>query len=95
MKIFEAITLHNAGPRCQNCAHFQNDPALIEQTYPGLTTMSSGYASVRDWDGLCNYHQIYLSGRDSCVSFAAGVVEFDHDNAWSPNGSPAGTKSHH
>jgi hypothetical protein len=76
MKIFQSLEFHQTGPRCQNCAHFQSDPALIEAAYPGLTTMSSGYASVRDRDGLCNYHQIYLSGRDTCASFEAVELEF-------------------
>ena len=59
------------GPSCQNCAHFENDPALIEAVYPGLTAMSSGFASVRDRDGFCNYNQLYLSARDSCPHFAS------------------------
>jgi len=77
MKIFSSIQLGNtgpianSGPSCQKCAHFKNDPALIEEVYRGLTAMSSGFASVRDRDGLCNLHQLYLSARDSCPSFAA------------------------
>ena len=69
MKIFNSIQLSNSGPICQHCKYFQNDPALIEKEYPGLTVMSSGFASVRDQDGLCNYNQIYLSARDSCSKF--------------------------
>ena len=68
MKIRNAIQLHSAGPTCRQCAHFQIDPAAIEQTYPGLKIMSSGYASVRDQDGFCNFHQLYLSARDRCAS---------------------------
>lgn len=69
MKIFNPIGSGNSGPSCQDCAYFQNDPSHIEAAYPGLTTMSSGFASVRDRDGLCNYNQIYLSARDSCPHF--------------------------
>jgi hypothetical protein len=69
MKIFNSIQLNNSGPICQDCAHFQNDPAIIEETYPGLTVMSSGFASVRDQDGFCNHNQLYLSARDSCPHF--------------------------
>ena len=58
------------GPSCQNCVHFENDPAHIEDVYRGLTAMSSGFASVRDRDGFCNYNQLYLSARDSCPHFA-------------------------
>jgi hypothetical protein len=77
MKIFSSIQpggpgpITNSGPSCEQCVHFQNDPAFIESVYRGLTAMSSGFASVRDRDGLCNLHQIYLSARDSCPSFAA------------------------
>jgi len=66
MNILNAIQLRHTGPTCRQCAHFQNDPAAIEKAYPGLKTMSSGYASVRDQDGFCNFHQLYLSARDSC-----------------------------
>jgi hypothetical protein len=79
MKFFNSIQLTNSGSRaiCKNCEHFQNDPALIEKTYPGLTIISSGYASVRDQDGLCNYNQLYLSARDSCPHFASRTFRPD------------------
>jgi hypothetical protein len=70
MKILSSIQIRNEGPVCQGCIHFCNDPALIEALYPGLTTMSSGFASVRDQDGICNYHQLYLSARDGCQKFS-------------------------
>jgi len=66
---------------CQKCAYFQNDPGLIEEVYPGLTTMSSGFASVRDRDGLCNYNQIYLSARDSCPHFTPYAPELNQEAA--------------
>ena len=70
MKIFDLLQLGNSGPVCRECVHFENDPAIIEKTYPGLNIMSSGYASVLDRDGICNYNELYLSARDSCPSFA-------------------------
>ncbi len=69
MKIFNSIQLNSTGPVCRDCAYFQNDPALIEETFRGLTVMSSGYASVRDQDGLCSFHKLYLSARDRCPDF--------------------------
>jgi hypothetical protein len=68
MSIFKFIEVHSStqAPACRNCVHFQNDPIHIETVYPGLTIMSSGFASVRDRDGLCTYHQLYLSATDSC-----------------------------
>lgn len=71
MKIFDFVKLRNSGEICEKCAHFQNEPALIEKEYPGLTSMSSGYASVRDRDGLCNFSQVYLSAGNSCPNFTA------------------------
>lgn len=56
---------------CGNCTHFCNDPAAIEATFPGLTTMSSAYASVRSNDGLCARHDVYLAFTDTCRDFSA------------------------
>jgi len=67
--MFQSITLSRSGPRCQNCVHFKNEPALVEEVYRGLTAMSSGFASVRDRDGFCGRHQLYLSARDSCPAY--------------------------
>jgi hypothetical protein len=43
---------------------------VIEKEYPGLTAMSSGFASVRADDGLCRLHDLYLSSWDTCSSHA-------------------------
>jgi len=72
MKYLKFIQQCDSGQTCQNCAWFQNDPAIIEEVYRGLRAMSSGFASVRDRDGFCNYHQLYLSARDSCPQFCSG-----------------------
>jgi hypothetical protein len=77
MNIFKSVQIRNTGTTCQKCVHFENDPAAIEKTFPGLTVMSSGFASVRDRDGLCNYHQLYLSAGDSCESFAQRTSQLD------------------
>ncbi|WP_461452455.1 hypothetical protein [Mucilaginibacter sp.] len=74
MNIFDFIQKDNTGPSCGQCTHFQSDPAIIEKIYPGLNIMSSGYASVRDQDGLCDLNEIYLSARDSCPGFKARVI---------------------
>jgi hypothetical protein len=69
MKLLKAFQTNSSGQICQNCAHFQNNPALIEEIYSGLTAMSSGFASVRDKDGICDHHRLYLSARDGCRDF--------------------------
>jgi hypothetical protein len=77
MKILKAIQLRSSGPVCRDCVHFQNDPKRIEDTYQGLTAMSSGFASVRDRDGFCNFNELYLSARDSCAGFTPQNPEND------------------
>ena len=47
--------------------------------YPGLTTMSSGFASVRDGDGFCTCNQLYLSARDCCPRFTPRVKEYGRE----------------
>ena len=75
MKIFSAIGTNKSKQNCGACAHFQNDATLVEKVYPGLTSMSSGFASVRDMDGFCGYNELYLSARDSCRHFTPRVAE--------------------
>ena len=61
-----------ASPRCcGRCKHFRNAPAAIEAAFKGLSAMSSGHASVRAHDGLCDLHDLYLSFKDCCADFAA------------------------
>jgi len=79
MSLLNFIQLRNTGSTCQHCIYFKNDPAYIETTYPGLTVMSSGFASVRDKDGVCSYHQIYLSAGDSCTHFTDCTIELELD----------------
>jgi hypothetical protein len=58
---------------CGSCRHFRNDPAYLEAAIPGLSSLSSGAASVRADDGLCLHRDRYLSARASCAHFAAAV----------------------
>lgn len=71
MKITNFIKLNHStdDPVCLKCTRFENDPKAIEKAYPGLKIMSSGFASVRDSDGFCNFNQLYLSAWDSCPHF--------------------------
>jgi hypothetical protein len=55
--------------RCGNCVSFRNDRAYLEAAMPGLTSMSSGDASVRADDGICLRHNRYLSAWASCADF--------------------------
>ena len=57
--------------RCVACRHFRNSPEYIEATFKGLSSLSSGYASVRKDDGVCEKHGIYLSAMASCEEFSS------------------------
>ena len=56
---------------CRSCAHFQNDPQEIERQLRGLTSMSSGYGSVRADDGLCLRHDWLCRASAVCPDFKA------------------------
>ena len=58
-----------ATARCGGCIHFVDDGAAIEAAFPGLSALSSGYASVRFDDGLCTRHEIYLPATATCPAF--------------------------
>ena len=55
---------------CRSCAHFRNDPAWLERTLPGLASLSSAYAAVRDEDGLCLAHGRFTGARQVCPTYA-------------------------
>jgi Pyruvate/2-oxoacid:ferredoxin oxidoreductase delta subunit len=55
--------------RCAVCTHFCNDPAFLESSIPGLTSFSSGYASVCSDDGICVRHGRYRAARSCCPDF--------------------------
>ena len=54
---------------CLNCVYFNNSPAYIESVFKGLTALSSGYASVKKDDGICQLRDEYLSSDNKCSSF--------------------------
>jgi hypothetical protein len=56
--------------QCAACVHFRNDPDYLETAFKGLTSLSSGYGSVRGDDGICTLHDRYLSARSSCADFS-------------------------
>ncbi|HUI96579.1 MAG TPA: hypothetical protein VLX44_12555 [Xanthobacteraceae bacterium] len=60
---------------CRTCRHFRNDAAFLEAAFAGLTSMSSGYGSVRAEDGICLRHDRYLRAHASCADHAPRVAE--------------------
>ncbi len=54
---------------CVNCKFFINDPDRVEQAIPGLTALSSAYASVRADAGICSRHDRFLAPWCQCKDF--------------------------
>jgi hypothetical protein len=54
-------------PHCATCAHFENAPEMLERLVPGLQSLSSGFAAVRDQDGLCSLHERFLPASAGCA----------------------------
>ena len=54
---------------CLNCFYFNNNPEYIEQVFPGLIVLGSGYSSVKRDDGICQINDRYLSGNNVCNGF--------------------------
>ncbi len=55
---------------CSDCRHFQADPASIEAAFPGLSSLSSAYSSVRGDAGLCLRRDLFVAPSKRCEDFA-------------------------
>ncbi|HEX8949738.1 MAG TPA: hypothetical protein VF790_12285 [Dissulfurispiraceae bacterium] len=55
--------------KCISCNFFDNDPVLIETSFPGLISLSSAYASVREDAGICSRHGLFVSSWRGCKDF--------------------------
>jgi hypothetical protein len=51
---------------CAQCRHFNGTPLDIEAALPGLSSLSSAFAAVRDRDGLCALHDRYVAASSVC-----------------------------
>jgi hypothetical protein len=54
---------------CGACRYFRNDPGYLGSAIAGLSSLSSGAASVRADDGLCSRHDLYLAAGNVCARF--------------------------
>jgi hypothetical protein len=64
-----------ADAACRNCRHFFNASPAIESALPGLSSLSSAYASVRADDGVCSLHDRYIAAESLCASHASRPVK--------------------
>jgi hypothetical protein len=51
---------------CRTCRYFEQRAPLIESMLPGLSALSSAYASVRAGDGLCTLRDRYAAESSGC-----------------------------
>ena len=58
-----------SGEACRFCDGFVNEPDLLEEAIPGLTSFSSAYGSTRSDDGLCRRHDRYVRASFSCSDY--------------------------
>jgi hypothetical protein len=56
----------NTQQKCLNCRHFRNDPQYLESIFKGMSSLSSGHASIRMDDGVCEAREQYLSADYLC-----------------------------
>jgi len=56
--------------QCRSYQHFRNDAEFIEAAFGGLTSLNSGYGSVRSDDGICLRHDRYMSAQSACGDFS-------------------------
>jgi len=66
-----------AAKECRSCRHFRNDAAAIEAAFAGLTSLSSGFGSVRSDDGICLRHDRYLSARSFCPDYSPATAHLE------------------
>jgi hypothetical protein len=66
-------------PSCLDCSQFNSAPLEIEAALPGLASLSSGYASVRSNDGLCNFHDRYVAASSVCAQYRNPAVRTAHN----------------
>jgi hypothetical protein len=55
--------------RCGNCRHFEDDPAVLEEYFKGINSLSSVRGSSRGDAGICSFHKRYLLPVHSCSDF--------------------------
>jgi hypothetical protein len=55
--------------RCSNCTHFEDDPAFVEASFPGLRSLSSAYSSVAAGAGLCLRFGLFVAPWKGCGGF--------------------------
>ncbi len=60
-------------PTCRNCRHFTDAAAVLEAAMPGLSSLSSAYATVRSGDGICGLHERYIAATCTCGSHSTRI----------------------
>ena len=61
-------------PQCAQCESFRGTAKDLEALLPGLTSLSSAYASVRSDDGICIRHDRFVGARSCCADFSPAAL---------------------
>jgi hypothetical protein len=59
--------------QCGNCDHFNNDPAVLEEYFKGIGSLSSVRGCSRGDAGICKLHNLYLLPVHSCSDFVRKI----------------------
>jgi hypothetical protein len=59
--------------QCGDCEHFNNDPAVLEEYFKGIGSLSSVRGCSRGDAGICNLHNRYLLPVHSCSDFVRNL----------------------
>lgn len=54
---------------CGDCEHFTDAPAVLEEAFKGINSLSSVYGCSRGDAGICLFHDQYLLPVHSCSDF--------------------------
>jgi hypothetical protein len=60
---------------CGACVHFSDDPRALEQTFVGMTILSSAWGDTRGDQGLCKLHDRFLQPVMRCPAFVGRAPE--------------------
>jgi hypothetical protein len=60
-------------PFCAQCTSFCGDANDLEELLHGLTSLSSGYGSVRSDDGICMRHDRFVGARSWCADYSSAA----------------------
>jgi len=62
---------------CAECRYFQDDPAALERSFPGILVLSSSYGSTRGRAGICAVRNTFQDPEVACREFELRPARFE------------------